>query len=68
MDYFKNLESILRCPISDEELRYTENVDRSEIIRDLKDKMDVNSGFINKSKTAFYPVKNNIVCMLTEYA
>ena len=68
MKELKNLDEILQCPVTGEELNYVEHLADSELAGNIKVHTEAGSGFINKSKTVFYPVKNDIVCMLPEYA
>lgn len=65
---FSALTAILRCPVTDEALTYWDN--STALPPDLQQTLDieVEQGYVNESETVFYPIKENIVCLLPEYA
>lgn len=65
---YSALTAILRCPITGEDLVYWDA--SSDLPPELQAIVDVEAtqGYVNDSQTVFYPIKNNIVCLLPEYA
>jgi uncharacterized protein YbaR (Trm112 family) len=68
MTDFKRLEDILQCPITNEKLDFCESPKYFGPLKDIATKFNALKGFINKSKTVLYPIKNDIIIMLPEYA
>lgn len=65
---YKKLEGILQCPITKEKLSYCENPAELKLSSSLISELQAESGFVNTSQTVFYPIKNNIIITLPEYA
>jgi len=64
--------TILQCPVTKEELKLLEKDQIAEFVKkydnDLFKIDNLEVGFINKSKTYFYPVFNDIILLLPVYA
>lgn len=67
MDQTTELENILQCPLSGERLSY-KSINDSSLKALAPADNQVEFGFENEAATAFYPMIDNIVCLLPEYA
>lgn len=64
---FTTIEAILQCPITKESLTYVQHIkEENTTILNLSE-VELSHGFLNTSKTIFYPIIDNIICMMPEY-
>ncbi len=66
---YQQIEHILRCPITNEELNYVaDTAAETDMPRTGGVTADFSTGFLNQSRSVFYPVIDNIICLMPEYA
>lgn len=61
MTNFEQIASILRCPVTKEPLRYTNN---TAAIAPFVGDQPVTEGYFNQSGSHFYPIVEGIICLL----
>lgn len=64
---YANLTGILRCPVTREPLRYTEQrTDFQHLLGDADPDKMLREGYLNRSGSIFYPIADGIICMLPQ--
>ncbi len=65
---YKDLEQILLCPLTGESLRYCEELIDPKLLALAAKSSIAAKGFINESESCFYPIQDQIICLLPQYA
>jgi len=65
---FTELEEILLCPLTAESLRYSDDISNTKLSNLAPEEMKQVPGYVNESESCFYPILNNIICLLPQYA